>query len=549
MKLKIFTIWFLFLFLLAQKSDSQQWIKYFGGSQEDKAYAITIDNSGYIYIAGYSKITGHGADFCTVKINPQTGTAVWTKYYNGPASQDDKVYSITVDKLNNVYVAGTSMGPGTGTDITVVKYSSGGTQQWVGRYNSTTNGDDGALAVAVDDSSNVYLAGYVSLVGLDMYIIKFNSIGTIQWGRFYGGTANEDDKAYAIKIDENNGVYIGGYSVNTSTRSDFTLIKYNRFNGDSVWVRKYDSPVHLNDIAVCMDMSDSYHIYLAGSTEENQGNVDALTVGFNTDNGQINWARKYGGPGNWDDKVYAITVDKLDNIYVTGSTTTLADNISKTNLMTIKYNSLGDTVWTAAFDTNAANCIGKALCLSQSNEYLFVTGSTTKGSIPDSQNIATVKYDALTGEKIEASIINGAGNGEDDVYGIVADSVNDVYLGGYMTNTSDSLDIFVSKYYRGDLIEVRNISAAVPKNFMLYQNYPNPFNPSTTIKFDIKQWGTARIVIYDLLGRLADVIVNENLRPGTYEVTYSPSKLSSGIYFYELASGDYKEIRKMIFVK
>ena len=102
---------------------------------------------------------------------------------------------------------------------------------------------------------------------------------------------------------------------------------------------------------------------------------------------------------------------------------------------------------------------------------------------------------------------------------------------------------------RGDLIEVRNISTVVPKNFLLYQNYPNPFNPATTIKFDVKQSGVVRLVVYDMLGRQIDVLVNENFRPGSYEVSFSSSKLASGVYFYEMTSGEYKDIRKMILLK
>ena len=233
-RISIFT--FILILIFGAQSEAQQWIKYFGGSSEDKAYAITVDKDGFIYLGGYTTTTNQGTNFMTEKINPGNGSQVWVKYYNGPASQDDKVYAITVDKLNNVYSAGFTTALGNGTDMTVVKYNSSGTQLWASSYNSTTNGDDGAYAVAVDDSLNVYLTGYVTVAGYDMYLIKFNSAGTAQWGRFKGGTANQDDKAYAIKVDELNNVYIGGYTTNTGTGADFTLIKYNRYNGEPQWV-------------------------------------------------------------------------------------------------------------------------------------------------------------------------------------------------------------------------------------------------------------------------------------------------------------------------
>ena len=69
MKLLFKSLLFLLL-VFSSTSYAQQWIKYFGGSLEDKAYAITVDNAGFVYIAGYYTTTNTGTDFCTIKINP-----------------------------------------------------------------------------------------------------------------------------------------------------------------------------------------------------------------------------------------------------------------------------------------------------------------------------------------------------------------------------------------------------------------------------------------------------------------------------------------------
>ncbi len=84
-----------------------------------------------------------------------------------------------------------------------------------------------------------------------------------------------------------------------------------------------------------------------------------------------------------------------------------------------------------------------------------------------------------------------------------------------------------------------------PAEFRLYQNYPNPFNPSTKIKFNLAESGHISLKIYDMLGKEAAEIVNENLSAGTYEFTFDANYLSSGIYFYELKSEEYSvQIRK-----
>ncbi|MDP2207602.1 MAG: serine hydrolase [Bacteroidota bacterium] len=74
----------------------------------------------------------------------------------------------------------------------------------------------------------------------------------------------------------------------------------------------------------------------------------------------------------------------------------------------------------------------------------------------------------------------------------------------------------------------------IPKYFYLYQNYPNPFNPGTTIKFGLNNSGFTTLKLYDVLGKEVVTLVNEQLKPGTYEVEWNASKYPSGVYFYRL---------------
>jgi hypothetical protein len=104
-------------------------------------------------------------------------------------------------------------------------------------------------------------------------------------------------------------------------------------------------------------------------------------------------------------------------------------------------------------------------------------------------------------------------------------------------------------YYNNFVIGIQNISTEIPSSFSLSQNYPNPFNPVTRIKYSLPEDGQVTLKIYDLLGKEIAVLVNENLRPGTYEVTFNAERLSSGIYFYRLSSGNYSETRRMVFIK
>jgi hypothetical protein len=88
-----------------------------------------------------------------------------------------------------------------------------------------------------------------------------------------------------------------------------------------------------------------------------------------------------------------------------------------------------------------------------------------------------------------------------------------------------------------------------PISFSLSQNYPNPFNPATNIKYQIAKNNFVTLKIYDILGKEIMTLVNERQSTGLYEIQFDGSKLSSGIYFYKLTSGDFSDVKSMILIK
>lgn len=103
-------------------------------------------------------------------------------------------------------------------------------------------------------------------------------------------------------------------------------------------------------------------------------------------------------------------------------------------------------------------------------------------------------------------------------------------------------------------VGILQINGTLPVEYSLSQNYPNPFNPQTKIKFDIPanvkgQTTKVKLVIYDLLGREVAKLVNEELKPGTYEADWDGSNFSSGVYFYKIITEGFVETKKMILMK
>lgn len=106
----------------------------------------------------------------------------------------------------------------------------------------------------------------------------------------------------------------------------------------------------------------------------------------------------------------------------------------------------------------------------------------------------------------------------------------------------------------GEPIGIKPISSGIPDNFSLSQNYPNPFNPETRINFSVTSVGERHafhttLIVFDIHGKEVQTLVNENILPGTYEVNFNGCNLPSGVYYYRLEAGDYKETKKMVLLK
>ncbi len=121
----------------------------------------------------------------------------------------------------------------------------------------------------------------------------------------------------------------------------------------------------------------------------------------------------------------------------------------------------------------------------------------------------------------------------------------------YVDNISGNL------YYRLKQVDYNGIFSfsgvvevsKLPEAFQLEQNYPNPFNPTTRIKFIIPKLSFVNLTVYDILGREEATLVNEEKHPGSYEVDFDGSGLSSGMYFYVLNIGDKRLSKKMCLLK
>ncbi|MEJ2103517.1 MAG: aryl-sulfate sulfotransferase [Ignavibacteriaceae bacterium] len=106
----------------------------------------------------------------------------------------------------------------------------------------------------------------------------------------------------------------------------------------------------------------------------------------------------------------------------------------------------------------------------------------------------------------------------------------------YLKATTDSVFTYVN-------------NQNIVKEFELSQNFPNPFNPTTTIRYSIPESGIVTLKIYNLLGEELTTLVNDYKNAGSYQVRFDAKNLSSGIYYYQIESGNFIQVRKMVLVR
>jgi Secretion system C-terminal sorting domain len=121
---------------------------------------------------------------------------------------------------------------------------------------------------------------------------------------------------------------------------------------------------------------------------------------------------------------------------------------------------------------------------------------------------------------------------------------------GWTGNAQNSLT-FNKLYYNTYTISVtgNNSELAGLFDFKLEQNFPNPFNPSTKIRWEIPLQNRAIIKIFNILGEEISTLVDEEMAAGKYEILFNGSNLASGVYFYQLRSGNYIKTKKMMLLK
>ncbi len=491
---------FLYLFFMAStvllaQQDIFNSIVTSGGGSSDYSYDIAVTTDGYTYVTGKFKSTdwniGNGItlsatgnyDMYLAKYNPE-GEVVWAK--QAGSSSVDEGRAIAVDNSGNVIVAGVytktihfgddSLENHGNYDIFIAKYDPEGNMIWL-KQAYTTN-QDKAVDIAVDNDNNYIVTGYfgddavdtlvydgtniISNGERDIFVLKLNSDGNLQWGISGGGKAN--DEATGVKTDKHNNIYVCGYYKDTTAVFGSTILShldsYEAFltkidaNGNYLWAQNIYGPGY--DRAYAIDL-------ISAGTPENDTTIVVVTGAFK------------------------------DTTYV-GQSNEMFESAGKNDIFVFGYT--GDGIYIAGQVLGSdEDDYGKSISFIPNSDYLYVGGYTQSNFIIGTDTLTNYgKKDALLVKMEKDSLIwikNFGGSSNDYLNSSAVNTLGNIYFTGNFqsaTATFNPFDITSNGSYDIWIAAINSGPMEIPALFInefLASNDANYYDSTTN---DYPDW-------------------------------------------------------------
>jgi hypothetical protein len=480
--------------------------------------------------------------------NPDT---IWTKIHSiSPLGDIDEGICLRQTADGGFIITGSCVPKGLEShiDILLLKTDPSGNIAWLKSYGK----DFVESAFSVEQTSDGgYIIGGHAVTGSyplveppisDVWILKTDISGDTLWTKTFGGEGNEyctsiqqtSDLGYILTGTMYSEYCYPNYEVNEDYQPDSSrawLIKTDSA-GDTLWTKTFFTKSHSNSV---IQTSDGAYLICGWIFPDEQSNQsDVLLIKINS-LGDTIWTRIIGE----EDYDIGLCVREVSDGYIiSGQTKPVGQHY---DALLIKTDLSGKVAWIKTYGGDLSDV---GFTVEVSNGGFFITGATN-GTwwVTAISDMWAFKTD-LNGNIIWERIYDIRST--DIAYCGIQSSDSGYILTG-MTSHGFGGDLWLAKINH-EPAGIRESKSSV-YDYALYQNYPNPYNPYTKIKYEIPQESNVSIKIYDVIGNEITTLVNENKQPGSYEIEFNAASLPTGVYFYRIKAGNFVQTKKMLLMK
>ncbi len=357
--------------------------KSFGGSNEDEGKSVQQTTDGGYIIAGVTHSFGAGDEDIYLIKTDANGDTLWTRAYGG--THDDEAHSVQQTTDGAYIIVGETKSFGSGKeDVYLIKVDSSGTLLWSKTYGG--NEDDEGHFIRQTTDGGYIITGETHSFGAgekDVYIIKTDSVGHITWTKAIGG--NHEDEGNCVRQTTDGGYIVVGETHSFGAgKEDVYLIKLDS-NGNIQWTKAYGGSDDDDGHSVWQTTDGGYII--TGETHSfGAGKEDVYLIKVNS-SGALQWSKAYGGAD--EDEGNAVQ-QTTDGGYIIGGESESFGNNEELAYV-IKTNSIGDTLWTATF---AAADETEFHDIQQTSDGGYIATGEIETEQPGEENVFLVKFDS-----------------------------------------------------------------------------------------------------------------------------------------------------------
>jgi hypothetical protein len=346
-----------------------EWEKTFGGPDRDEGYSVQQTSDGGYIIVGYTTSYGYGVfDVYLIKVDAN-GNMQWSRTFGGP--DRDEGYSVQQTSDGGYIIVGWTLGAG-GADVYLIKVDANGNMQWSRTFGGA--GLDGGFSVQqTSDGGYIIVGGTTSYGagGLDVYLIKVDANGNMQWNKTFGGA--RDDLGRSVQQTRDGGYIIVGYTTSYGYGVfDVYLIKVDA-NGNMQWSKTFGGSGDDEGYSV-QQTSDGGYIIVGYTTSYGAGGLDVYLIKVDA-NGNMQWSKTFGGSAR--DEGYSVQQTSDGGYIIVGGTTSYG--AGGLDVYLIKVDANGNMQWSKTFG-GAKSDWGRSVQQTRDGGYIIVGGTTSYGA-------------------------------------------------------------------------------------------------------------------------------------------------------------------------